>query len=340
MPTPVITGVGILSPFGIGREIFFDGLKNARSGIRSIASFDCRDFQSRVAGEVIGFHPEKYLSREDLRRVPRLVGLGVAAAQEAWEDAGVDVRGFSQDQQQRTAVVLGTGAGGIDFAESQYFHYFRGEPRKATPYAVSSSFVGMLSSELSIHFSLRGASHVISTGCTSSSDAIGYAADMIRYAKADRVLTGGIEACITPAIVAGFERMKVVSTGFNQTPERASRPFNADRDGFVLSEGAWVFVMESEESAQKRKCRIYGAVTGHASTCDAYHRVRMDPTGQEPARAMQLALQEAGLEKESIDYVNLHGTGTKHGDLYETRQIKKRWRTKDSMRHKYAIVQA
>ena len=323
MPVPVITGLGVVSPWGVGRDVFFKGLHEGRSAVRPLSFFDTRQYKCRVAGEVPDFHPEKYLSAEDLRRVPRLVSLGAAASREAFEDAGIDVKNLSLEEQRQTAVVLGTGAGGIDFAESQYEHFFAGNLKKATPYAVSSSFVGMLSSEISIHFGLRGLSHVISTGCTSSSDAIGYAADLIRQGKVERVLTGGIEACITPAILAGFERMKVVSTAFNDTPARASRPFNADRDGFVLSEGAWVFLMESEEAAKKRKAKLYAAVTGYGSTCDAYHRVRMEPTGEEPARAMRLAMDEAKLSEKNVDYVNLHGTSTEMNDVTETLAVKR-----------------
>lgn len=323
MQIPVITGLGVVSPWGVGREVFFKGLQKARSAIRPISFFNTENFKCRVAGEVPDFDPKKYLSPEEVSRVPRLVALGIAASQEAFEDAGIDIKNVSLKQQRQTAVLLGTGAGGIDFAESQYEHFFRGELRKATPYAIASSFVGMLSSEISIYLSLRGQSHVISTGCTSSSDAIGYAADLVRQNKVERVLTGGVEACITPAILAGFERMKVVSTGFNDTPARASRPFNADRDGFVLSEGAWVFLIESETAAKKRNAKIYGAVTGYGSTCDAYHRVRMEPTGEEPARAMKLAMDEARISEERIDYVNLHGTSTEMNDATETLAVKR-----------------
>ena len=323
MPVPVITGLGVVSPWGTGRDVFFEGLKQAHSAVRAVSFFSTEHFKCRVAGEVPDFHPEKYVDAEELRRIPRLVSLGIAASQEAFEDAGIAVNDLSLEEQRATAVVLGTGAGGIDFAESQYEHFFKGNVKKATPYAVSSSFVGMLSSEISIHFGLRGLSHVISTGCTSSSDAIGYAAELIRQGKVERVLTGGIEACVTPGILAGFERMKVVSTAFNDTPARASRPFNADRDGFVLSEGAWVFMVESDASAKKRKAKIYAAVTGYGSTCDAYHRVRMEPSGEEPARAMQLAIQEAGVSEEKIDYVNLHGTSTEMNDVTETLAVKR-----------------
>ena len=322
MNTPVITGMGIVSPFGIGREVFFDAIHEGRSGLGPVTLFDTNGFQARVAGEVKGFDPKNYLKPEDLKRVPRVVALGLAASLEALKDASIDPAGLSIEDQRRTGIVIGTGAGGIDFAEAQYAHFFNREVKKATPYAISSSLVGMLSSELSIYLGFRGPSHVISTGCTSSADAIGYAARMIRHGEIDRMLTGGAEACITPGIVAGFERMKVVSTAFNETPSRASRPFNADRDGFVLAEGSWIFMLESLESAKKRNAKIYAEVAGYGSTCDAFHRVMMEPSGVEAARAMTLAMADARVEKEKIDYVNLHGTSTQMNDVTETLAVK------------------
>ena len=322
MNTPVITGIGVVSPFGIGREIFFDGLHAGRSGLGPVTLFEPNGLKARVVGEVKNFDPKKYLKEEDLKRVPRVVPLGLAASLEALADAGIDPKNLSLEEQRKIGVLIGSGAGGIDFAEAQYAHFFNHEVKKATPYAISSSFVGMLSSELSIYMGLRGPSHVISTGCTSSMDAIGYAARMIRHGEIERVLTGGVEACITPGILAGFERMKVVSTGFNDTPVRASRPFNIDRDGFVLGEGAWIFLLESLESAKKRKTKIYAEIAGYGSTCDAFHRVMMEPSGVEAARAMTLAMEDAKVEKENIDYVNLHGTSTQMNDVIETMAVK------------------
>lgn len=322
MRVPVITGIGIVSPFGVGREVFFDGLHEGRSALRLISSFAPNGLKNRVAGEIKNFDTKKYLKEEDFKRVPRVVPLGLAASFEALADGGIDAQNLSLEARRKIGIVIGSGAGGIDFAEAQYAHFFNHEVKKATPYAISSSFVGMLSSELSIYLGLRGPSHVISTGCTSSTDAIGYARNLIRHGILDQVLTGGVEACITPGILAGFERMKVLSTGYNDSPERASRPFNLDRDGFVLGEGAWIFLMEDLESAQKRKAKIYAEVAGYASTCDAFHRVRMEPSGVEAARAMTEAMQDAHLEKENIDYVNLHGTATQMNDVIETMAVK------------------
>ncbi len=321
--TPVITGIGITSPFGLGKRAFFDGIRHGRSGLGGITLFEPNGLKSRVVGEVKGLDPSAYFDKAELNRVPRIVPVAVSAAKEAFEDAGLDLAAMTEDQKREVNVIVGTGAGGIDFAERQYAHYFKGEGRRATPYAVSSSFVGMLSSEISIYFGLRGMTHVISTGCTSSTDAIGYASRAIKHGEADLVLTGGAEACITPGIMAGFDRMQVTSTRFNDTPARASRPFNADRDGFVLGEGAWIFVLESYERAKRRGAKHYAFVRGYGSTCDAYHRVLMLPDGIEPARAMKLALADAKLEPEQVDYVNLHGTSTQLNDEVETRAVKR-----------------
>ncbi|OGW91311.1 MAG: beta-ketoacyl synthase [Omnitrophica bacterium RIFCSPHIGHO2_02_FULL_63_14] len=311
----VITGIGAVSPFGIGVKNYFLGLKEGRSGTRRLSLVDDPDLESRVAGEVPDFNPADHMDSADTKRVPRLIPMAVAAAREALGDSGVELR-------REVSVIVGTGGGGIEFAERQYEHYFSASRRHLTPYAVSSSFVGMLSSEISIALGFNGASHVISTGCTSSTDAIGYAYRMIRAGMEERVLTGGAEACITRGILAGFGRMKVASTRYNDTPEKASRPFDAERDGFVLSEGAWMLMLESEETARRRGAKIYGEVAGYGSTCEAYNRVAVKEDGVEPARAMRRALEDAGLEADALQCVSLHGTGTRMNDAVETRAVK------------------
>jgi len=280
-------------------------------------------FTKIVVGEIKDLDPLTWFEKAEAARVPRIVPLAVSAAKEAFEDAGIPVATMTDDEKREVNVLVGTGAGGIDFAERQYTLYFKGEGRRVTPYAISSSFVGMLSSEISIYFGLRGSTHVISTGCTSSTDAMGYAYRAIKHGDADLILTGGAEACITHGIMAGFDRMQVTSTKFNDTPERSSRPFNIDRDGFVLGEGAWMYVMESYERAVKRNAKIYGFVRGYGSTCDAYHRVLMTPDGLEPARAMKMALNDARIDPDKVDYVNLHGTSTQMNDEVETRAMKR-----------------
>ena len=220
-------------------------------------------------------------------------------------------------------VIVGSGAGGIDVAERQYGDYYSGDWHRVSPYAIPVSIVGIVSSEISIALGLRGISHVLSTGCTSSTDAIGYAAALIRQGEADVLITGGADACATPGMIFGFGRMRVVATKYNDRPAEASRPFDRDRDGFVLGEGAWLLVVESEEHAKARCARIYATVEGYGSTCDAYHRVQMAPDGDEIVRALSLALQRARRPAESIGYVSFHGTSTVLNDAVEARCVRR-----------------
>ena len=210
------------------------------------------------------------------------------AAREAWADAGLRVG------EPNAGVVIGSGGGGIDVGERQYYDFFVEQGRKVTPYAIPISIVGMMSSEVSISLRLRGVSHVLSCGCTSSTDAIGYAAALVRSGEADVVLSGGADACVTPGMMFGFSRMRVVSTAYNDRPGDASRPFDRGRDGFVLGEGAWMVVVEREDRARARGARVYATIDGYGSTCDAYHRVQMAPDGEEIVRAMTLAVERSG----------------------------------------------
>ncbi|MGH6830813.1 MAG: beta-ketoacyl-[acyl-carrier-protein] synthase family protein, partial [Methylocella sp.] len=321
-PRVVITGVGAVSPFGAGAVKYFQGLREGRSAIRRLSLFQDAELASQVAAEVPDFDPLDFMEPADTRRVPRLVPMAIGAAREAAADAGIDPEKLDLEGKRDIGVLVGTGGGGIDFAERQYEEFYGNRSRHLTPYSVSSSFVGMLSSEISIALGFRGISHVISTGCTSSTDAIGYAFDAIRSGRQERLLTGGAEACITPGIMAAFCRMKVISTRYNDAPEKASRPFDGGRDGFVLGEGAWMFLLESLESAEKRGAKIYAEILGYGSTCDAYHRVAVPNDGVESARAMMLALEDAGASPGEIQYINLHGTGTKMNDPAETAAVK------------------
>lgn len=321
----MITGLGAVSPYGAGRIAFLEGIRQGRSAVRRISLFDPSALASQVAGEVPDFHPEEILPADDLRRTGRIVPMALLAAREAVEDAGLPLNGdkkVPEGDSRNLGIILGTGAGAIDFAEIQYERYFKDDTRRVSPYAVSSSLVGMVSSELSIALGIKGPSHVVSNGCASSMDAIGYATNAIRFGQADALLAGGADACITPAIMAGFCRMGVVSTHFNEAPERASRPFNLDRDGFVLGEGAWIFVLEELSRAQARGAVVYAEIAGYASTCDAYHRVMVPREGGESARAMRLALEDADLAPGAVDYINLHGTSTQLNDASETVAVK------------------
>jgi len=319
----VVTGLGAVAPNGNGVEAYWESLRNGVSGVGPISAFDCEDLTCRIAAEVKAFHPENYVPPQDLKRVGRAVPLLLAAAQEAFAHAGIQWQQFSLDERRSWGVVLGSGGGAPDFTEEQYRLFFTEQMRKVSAYNVSSSTMGNLSSEVSLRFDLRGPSHVISTGCTSSTDAIGYAFNMIRFGLADHLVSGGADATITAGIMQGFCVMRVLSTARNGEPTLASRPFDKTRDGFVLGEGAWVVILEEREAALTRGAPVFAEVMGYGSTCDAYHRVRLDPQGEEPARAMTLAVQDAGLAKDEIGFIALHGTSTVLNDKTETTAAKR-----------------
>ena len=211
-------------------------------------------------------------------------------------------------------VLIGSGGGGIDVGEKQYEDFFTTGGRHVTPYAIAVGICGMVSSEISISLGLRGMSHVLSCGCTSSTDAIGYAASLIRSGEYDVILSGGTDGCVLPGMIFGFSRMRAVSTRYNDRPAAASRPFDRGRDGFVLGEGAWMLVLEREDRARARGAQIYASIDGYASTCDAYHRVQMDPDGVEIVRCIETALRRAQRAPEEIGYINYHGTSTQLND--------------------------
>jgi 3-oxoacyl-[acyl-carrier-protein] synthase II len=326
-PRVVITGIGVVSPFGVGRERFWQCVSSGCSGTRAITEFDASGFGCRVAAPVLGvtiddvpalegddiWDPEY---RADPKRYSRAALIGVIAAREAWRDAGLRVG------EPNAGVIVGSGGGGIDVGERQYFDFFVERGKKVTPYAIPISIVGMVSSEISISLRLHGISHVLSCGCTSSTDAMGYAAALIRSGEADVLLSGGTDACVTPGMMFGFSRMKVVSMAYNDTPSEASRPFDRGRDGFVLGEGAWMLVLEREDRARARGATIYASIDGYGSTCDAYHRVQMAPDGGEIVRAISTAIERSGWPVESIGYINFHGTSTVLNDAVESRCVR------------------
>ena len=318
----VVTGLGAVSPNGIGIREFWQATQHGRSGIDTISLFDPGRLPCRVAGEVKDFHPEKFLPANELRRMGRAVPLAIAATREALESARVATVLMNLNERRLWGVVLGSGGGASDFTEAQYRLYFSDQLRKVSAYNVSSSTLGTIASEISMYFDLRGPSHMISTGCTSSTDAIGYAFNMIRFGIADCLITGGVDATITPGIMQGFAVMRVTSTSRNHEPWRASCPFDRARDGFVLGEGAWILILEERQQALARGARIFAEVLGYGSTCDAYHRVRLDPSGEEAARAMTVAVEDAGVAKDEIGYLALHGTSTLLNDKTETLAVK------------------
>ncbi|HAF15350.1 MAG TPA: beta-ketoacyl synthase [Blastocatellia bacterium] len=318
----VITGLGCVTPIGIGRTAFWNALIKGESGVRRIESFDVSDSPVKIAAEVRDFDWEAQLNPKDRKHVPRTVPLALAAAREALEDAALSPNDFSLAERRAFGVVLGTGGGGLAFTEQQYAYWFVGPANKASVYVIPSSTHGGLSSELSMAFGLRGLSHIVSTGCTSSTDAIAYAAQHIALGRHDVMLTGGVDAPIAPGILAGFNLMTVLTNDFNDEPQRASRPFSLNRSGIVLGEGAWIYVLEELERAKTRGAKIYAEIAGYGATCDAYHRVRLEESGDEPARAMKLALEDAGRNPAEVDYVNLHGTSTVLNDRIETSALK------------------
>ena len=323
----VITGIGVVSPFGVGRDRFWQFVSGGCSGTRAITEFDASDFACRVAAPVTGVTIDDVPAlegddlwdpgyRADPKRYSRAALIGVIAAREAWADAGLRIA------EPNAGVVIGSGGGGIDVGERQYCDFFAEHGKRVTPYAIPVSIVGMVSSEISISLRLRGVSHVLSCGCTSSSDAIGYAAALLRAGDADVILSGGTDACVTPGMIFGFSRMKEVSVAYNERPAEASRPFDKGRDGFVLGEGAWMIALEREDRARARGARIYASIDGYASTCDAYHRVQMAPDGEEIVRAIALAIERSGRRPEEIGYVNFHGTSTVLNDAVESRCVR------------------
>lgn len=318
----VITGFGCVTPIGVGRENFWEALESGKSGVGKIESFDAANSNVKIAAEVKGFDWESELSAKDRKHVPRTVPLALAAAREAVADAGIQTDKLSASERQNFGVVLGTGGGGLAFTEKQYVHWLTGEVNKASVYTIPSSTHGGLSSELSMVFGLHGLSHVVSTGCTSSTDAIGYAAQHIALGRQETMLAGGVDAPIARGILEGFNLMTVLAKNFDDEPEKASRPFDKNRSGIVVGEGAWIFVLETLENAVRRGAKIYAEISGYGSTCDAYHRVRLEENGVEPARAMTLAMRDAGIAPETVEYVNLHGTSTLLNDRIETQSIK------------------
>jgi 3-oxoacyl-[acyl-carrier-protein] synthase II len=317
-----ITGFGCVTPIGTGRENFWQSLESGKSGVRRIESFDVSDLTVKIAAEVANFDWEAELNPKDRKHVPRTVPLALAAAREAVKDAQIDYENFSLSEKQNFGVILGTGGGGLAFTEKQYKYWFTGEESKASVYTIPASTHGGLSSELSMVFGLHGLSHVVSTGCTSSTDAIFYAAQHIALGRQEMMLTGGVDSPIALGILKAFNLMTVLTNDWNDEPERASRPFSLNRSGIVLGEGAWIFVLETLENAKMRGAKIYAEIKGYGSTCDAYHRVRLEENGVEPARAMQIAIGDAGISPEAVDYVNLHGTSTKLNDRIETHAVK------------------
>ena len=318
-----ITGIGAVSAFGVGREVYWDAIRRGQSGTRAITEFDVSTYPCKVAAPVppvdstaampLNGEASARDSRADPKRYSRAALFGVIAAREAWNDAGL---GFGEAN---AGVIIGSGGGGIDVGERQYQDFFTTGGQHVTPYAIAIGICGMVSSEISIALGVRGISHVLSTGCTSSTDALGYACMLLQQGECDVLLSGGADGCVLPGMIFGFSRMRAVSTRYNDRGAEASRPFDRGRDGFVLGEGAWMLTLELESRARARGAAIYATIDGYASTCDAYHRVQMDPDGEQIVRCMHTAIARSGRAAEEIGYINYHGTSTQLNDAIEAR---------------------
>jgi 3-oxoacyl-[acyl-carrier-protein] synthase II len=318
----VITGMGVVSPNGTGTSAFSQAILEGRSGVARISRFDPSAIEVQIAGEVRDFDEFAWVEKKERKHVSRVLPLALCASSEAFASAGIDASSLPLEQRQRFGVIIGSGGGSQEFTEEQYRLYFHGQVSKMSLFCIPTGVMGSLSSELNVRFGLKGPSHVITTGCTSSTDAMAYAMRQIESGRLDWALTGGADAPISLGTVRGFILMKILTESWNDAPEKGSRPFSADRDGFVLAEGAWMFVLEEYEHARARGAKILAEVCGYGSTCEAYHRVRLMECGEEPARAIGLAMQHAGVAPQNIDYVNLHGTSTQLNDRIETRALK------------------
>ena len=316
----VITGLGALSPLGNDVETFWSNLKNGVSGIHTIDAFDPSAYDCRIGGQVREFDPKPFFKNpKDVRRTDRFTQLAMAAAKMAVTDSGIDIENL--ERRDRFGVIVSTGIGGLKTLQDQLTILLTKGPSRTSPFTIPMLISNMATGVISMEFNLRGPNLCIVTACATSNNAIGESWRIIKFGDADIFLAGGSEASIVEIGLAGFSAMKALSTR-NDEPERASRPFDRDRDGFVMSEGAGVVVVEELEHAKARGAKIYCELTGYGVSADAYHMTAPPPDGQGAARAMQLALEHARISPDQVDYINAHATSTDIGDVCETRAIK------------------
>jgi 3-oxoacyl-[acyl-carrier-protein] synthase II len=315
----VITGIGVLSPVGNDLESFWESLKAGRSGISRYTAFDSEKFDSKIAGEVRGFEPAPfYKTPKDVKRTDRYTQLAVAAGQMSLDDAGLDLAALDLD---RAGVMIGSGVGGLATMEEQVTKMALKGPDRTSPFMIPMMISNMASGFISMEHGLRGPNMAIVTACATSNHCMGEAWRIIKFGDADVMLAGGSEACIVPVGIAGFCAMRALSTR-NDEPERASRPFDRGRDGFVMGEGAGVIILEEYEHAKKRGARIYCELAGYGLTADAYHMSAPLPGGEGAARCMAMAMKHAKVNPGEVDYINAHGTSTPVGDVCETKAVK------------------
>ena len=316
----VITGLGAVTPVGNTAPQTWQALKNGVSGIAPITAFDASRFKTQFAGEVKGFDPESVIDHKEARKMDRYSQFSICVAEEALRDSGLDLE---KEDRSRVGVIWGSGMGGLQTMESEIMDFAKGDSTpRFNPFMIPKAIPSIAAGQISIRFGLGGPSFSVSTACSSSSHAVGSAFDQIRLGHADVLLTGGADADITYSGVGGFNSLHALSTR-NDSPETASRPFSKSRDGFVLGEGAACLIMEEYEHAKARGAKIYAEIIGEGMTSDAYHMTAPDPEGKGAERVMRLALKDAGLQPEDIDYINTHGTSTPLGDVTEVKAIQR-----------------
>lgn len=315
----VITGMGAVSPLGLSVESLWDGLVAGRSGLSRVTHFDPTDYPCKVGGEVKDFDPSNWMDAKDAKRNDRFTQFAIAASKMAMKDAGLSASDLADPY--RFGCVVGSGIGGLDTIEKQTFRLWESGPRRVSPFMIPMLISNMASGVVAIEVGAKGPNYGIVSACATASHAIGDSIRMLRAGEADVMLTGGAEASITRVGYAGFCNMKAMGTAFNEDPERASRPFDARRDGFIMGEGAGVLVLETLEHAVARGATILAEVVGHAATCDAYHITSPDPAGEGLQRCMLNALGDANLESSDVDYINAHGTSTPYNDRTESAAI-------------------
>ncbi len=314
----VITGLGIISPVGVGTEETWDAIIHGRSGIGPITRFDTTDFATKIAGEVKGFKAEEYMAKKEARRMDLFIQYAVAAAQMALDDANYKI---APEEANRVGVYTGCGLGGLWTLEKYHSVLLKNGPKKVSPFFIPMMIANMAPGQISIYFGAKGPNLSVATACAAGTHAIGEAFKMIQRGQADVMLSGGVEATITPLALAGFNAMKAISTR-NDEPEKASRPFERNRDGFVLAEGCGILILEELEHALERGVRIYAEIIGYGASGDAFHIAAPAPEGRGAASCMKKALEDAGIEPEDVQYINAHGTSTDLNDKYETQAIK------------------
>jgi 3-oxoacyl-[acyl-carrier-protein] synthase II len=314
----VITGLGLVTPLGIGVEETWNALCEGKSGIGEITRFDASGFDTQIAGEVKNFHPEDFLPKKEARRIQSFIAYAVAASRMALEDSGLIIDSANQD---RVGVLTGCGLGGLQILEQTAAILRKKGPKRVTPFFIPMMIGNMAPGMISIYLGAKGPNSSIATACASGTHAVGDAFKIIKRGDADAMITGGVESVITPTCIAGFNAMKALSVR-NHEPEKASRPFDRDRDGFIVGEGCGILILETLEGAVKRGSRIYAEIRGYGMSGDGFHMAAPAPDGEGAARCMTAAIDDAGISYNAVDYINAHGTSTQLNDLYETQAIK------------------